>query len=457
VIWRTMIKSPFFKVYPNPGYQPVVFVHRSAVQDFAKTIRGVGLNPVKALNADLFHFTAVRTSFHEVWAKIEASCAAERVETVNKQEWLDKVWNRLPDATDLHYALKWRSAWKGIKEITIDDLPMVMRHNPIVKAWQRYPKGCYGGKPKPVVEVVVPGKASKVELMKKYGIPEGFGPHHPDWKSKSKRNKYQMYLDELAGVKEKPVKLAIMTIVSGDYQWYAPMFRYCIKKEFPDVTPLVYGNALSASDGSIISTAESDKSCHFPTDGYTTAAMRFVFSTPELESFDAVLITDIDMLMMAEPTPLAQQHLVSMRRNSLQCFDNYISGMTEGNERCPGVHFVTKDWWEATREARAKYAKELMEKGARAWWWDEAMLLKIIRESRLPDPSRVPNMWAMHGIHIGDWRRRLANRSGAPSMNAMQQNYVKKLIADKEFMAIASQCAEHLQGMKETLEAWGKI
>lgn len=454
VMWRAFIKSPFYEVSPNPMYAPVVFVHRSAVRDFLCSIRGAGLNPAKTIeNAFLLHFTAVRPSFHEVWSKIEASSLAERKETVPKQEWLENVWNKLPNATDIHYVMAWKKTWKGVKEITIDQLPEIMHGNPIVKSWQRHPKGCYGGKRK-VADVVVFGKPGRTELMRKYGIPEGFGPQHPDWKSKSKRNKYQLFQDELNGITDKPVKLAVMTIINSNYQWYAPMFRHCLQKELPDVTPLIYGNGFHVSDGSVVPIPAG---LPYPADGYTTAAMRFVFSTTELESFDAVLITDIDMMMVAEPTPLAQQHLVSMRRNGLRCYDNYISGVTEGNERCPGVHFVTKDWWEATREARARYAKELMENGSRAWWWDEALLLKIIRESGLPNPPRVANMWAGHGVHLGDWRRRIMNKSGAPALDAMKSLFIKKLMADKEFVAIATECAEHLSGMKETLELWRRV
>lgn len=453
VMWRAFVKSPFYEVISNPAYAPVAFVHRSAARDFLCSIRGTGLNHAKTIeNAYLLHFTAVRLSFHEVWAKIEASSLAERKETVSKQEWLESVWNKLPNATDIHYVLAWKKTWKGVKEITIDQLPDIMHDNPIVKSWQRYPKGQYGGNVKVTDGTVIPGMPSQTALMKKYGIPADFGPHHPDWRSKSKRNKYQLYLDELNGATEKPVKLAVMTVINEKYRWYEPMFRYCLKMEIPDVPAIIYGNGFSA-DGIVPLPAE----LKLPTDGYTTAASRFVFSATEIEAFDAILITDIDILMMGEPTTIQTQHARSMKVNNLRCYDNYISGVVEGYERAPGVHYVTKDWWEATRTVRARYAKELMDNGSRAWWWDEVMLLRIIRESGLPEPPKVPNMWALHGVHLGDWRRRLKHRLGAPATDAIKQNFIKKLMADQDFVFIAKECAEHLEGMKETLEAWGKI
>jgi hypothetical protein len=145
-----------------------------------------------------------------------------------------------------------------------------------------------------------------------------------------------------------------------------------------------------------------------------------------------------------------------MRKNNLRCYDNYVSATRGMEYRCPGVHFVTREWWDATRAAREKYGKELMEHGAQGFDHDEWMLGKIIEESGLPRPPATPNLWAHHGLHLGDFRRRIQNREKHFRFEAIQGNYVRKLLADEEFMALVGQCAPHLQGLKETFDIFQK-
>ncbi|MDD5394922.1 MAG: hypothetical protein PHE17_18040 [Thiothrix sp.] len=454
--WIAALKSPFYWVSPNSDYHPTVFIHRDAAGEIGKSIRGIDILRKQYVPAPLLHFTAVRRSLTDVWTKVEASCKAEKLDTVPKAIWVAQVWNKLPYAHDLHYAAQFRGAWKGCREVGLEELPKELHENPIVKAWLKYPK------PLIRVEIKKPEQvASNADLLRKHGLPAGFTPDHPDYKAMpSRRYKWAAYQEELRQLSmdapPEPQKLAIMTIVSGNYQWYAPLFLNRVKKELPGVEPII-----------IVRNADKDSECgqyitdsgllKYPDNGYTTAALRFVYEPPNAKDFDAVLITDIDMLLMAEETPIITQHLRSMAKNGLRTYDNYVSSITEGYPRCPGCHFVTREWWDITRLVREKYAKELMEKGSPAWWYDESLIYKIIKESGLPEPPKQPNLWAHHGIHLGDWRMRVKNKERYSQVNGFEQSYIRKLLADKEWMDLAAACGEHLEGLKETIELWRKI
>lgn len=246
--------------------------------------------------------------------------------------------------------------------------------------------------------------------------------------------------------------LGIFTIVSGWYQWYVPMFLYMMKKELPAAVPLVYirGDVTLPKEWAD-QCKRSDVLEDFPDGGYTTAALRYVFSDPEIRSFDYVHITDSDMMLMAETPDLINQHCRHMGRFDLGCYDNYVSAFANGLPKCPGVHFVTKAWWDKTHEAREHFGKDLKKEGSKSWEWDEIMLGGIIKLSHLP-LSLMPILWAHHGVHLGDWRRRLQKGHQYPSPEASHQMLIKRMVGDPEFMEIVRMCEPHCEELKETFE-----
>ena len=80
------------------------------------------------------------------------------------------------------------------------------------------------------------------------------------------------------------------------------------------------------------------------------------------------------------------------------------------------------------------------------------MLGHIIEESNLPMPSQEQHLWAHHGIHLGDWRRRLQQGWQSNLPDAFHQMYMRKMVDDPEFMEIVNKCAPHLMMLKETFK-----
>jgi hypothetical protein len=225
-----------------------------------------------------------------------------------------------------------------------------------------------------------------------------------------------------------PGSLCIYTVVSGDYKWWIPLFRQRIKKEIPEA--IIEVRVRSGDD-------------NYPEDGYTTAAMRFLDSPLIGRECDYCLITDIDILMMAETPGLVFQHMRELTKHDLECYSNYYSHRTGQDDKVPGVHFVTRDWWQATLNARLRYTDDLAEHGSHSWEWDEVMLGRIIRESGLPSPPHEQFLWFNHGVHLGDWRRSILEKRQMPKMSPDQQAAAARWFVDKEFVEIVNESAEH--------------
>jgi len=476
---HSYIKSPFYRITPDDPIRPVALVRKSAMVRDALSVRGAGLRGSLMEDVYIHHFCAVRKSLEEVWAKHVASCTIEKEIMADKTDWLQR-WNGIPETRDLLPMPKHAHQWAGVVRVKIEDLPEAVRDTEIVQAWSTYPQ-------KAVVY-----KIDKHDLAK-VGLPSDFGSGHPDWRIPSKRNKYEMLrkgpvqskkeavrTDEAAqknrmeskaanevmspaqinrkySNRTYPGKLGVMTIASGEYQWYIPMFLDRLQKEYPQAEPLVYvrGDAVIQEPWrSKVLKVEDDA---FPTDGYSTACMRYVYCDDRIRKCDFVLITDCDMLLMKETPPLVDQHMRSCEKWGLGCYDNYISTWSASDPRIPGVHFVTREWFTKTETVRKKYADELRKDGARSYEWDEIMIGRIIRESGLPPAPEVLNLWAHHGIHLGDWRRRLELKLKYSLPDAFQTMYMKRLVEDAPFMEIVKTCAPHLKYLKETFDIFGRI
>jgi hypothetical protein len=178
--------------------------------------------------------------------------------------------------------------------------------------------------------------------------------------------------------------------------------------------------------------------------------MRFIYRSPWFDLFDYVLITDIDILLMQEEPDITHAHHASMRRNKLEKYDNYAVN-DNGIMRCPGVHFVTKEWWAATEKARESAEAELMAQNfISSPGHDERMLYKIITSSHLTPPPLVPNTGNYHGVHLGDIRKSAREyEAGAKKLHAVEGMFLKSLKKDKTFMETARQCGEKNEDIKK--------
>jgi hypothetical protein len=193
-----------------------------------------------------------------------------------------------------------------------------------------------------------------------------------------------------------PGKTCIFTICGGDYQAFAPLFIETAVAANPecDVMVGVIGENWIGWQPGIID-------CNgLPDRNRLSSAMRFVWSNGLLESFDYVLITDIDIVFAPEATSIATTHLIWMDIEKTAPYSNWLIG----KEQIPGVHFITKEWWAKTAEARKKEFDTLMTLDNIPYFYDELMLYRIIHNSGLPLPGKLPQLWNHHGLHLGSVR-----------------------------------------------------
>lgn len=462
---KTFIKSPFYQIDPDVTLQPVLFIHRAAIAPGVIGIRA-GSFASKAIplkDVYLYHFTSVRNTLDQVWAKHETSCGSENEPIVDKDEWVQTVWNRLPNAINCLPLKRFTHLWPAVKVVQLADLPEDVHKNPLVMAWQRY-------------MTILPHQRSNTlptsaELMR-VGLPSNFGPNHKYYKLSTMRTRYQQLLNRtpeeraapavppkekshtveppLPQIDLKPSKevvsqnkgnLCVTTIVSGSYQWYIPLFLYCLKKAIPSAAARIYIR------GEVLLPEMWKKVClelpgEFAEGPYNTASLRFCYSDEALEEFDYCLITDIDIMMQPESISLVDQHMRTLVKNRLLCYDNYVSTNTETGKRVPGVHFVTKDWWRSTATARERYLELLKTEEIKDYSFDETMLYKIISESGLPEPPKLPNLWAHHGIHLGDYRKRIESKK-KPKTRLQGDHYmfIQSLLADRTFLGLLKECS----------------
>jgi hypothetical protein len=161
----------------------------------------------------------------------------------------------------------------------------------------------------------------------------------------------------------------IYTAVSGDYLPFKSLFEYCAGRACPlaDVKVDVFDQVGGR---------------------YYAAVYRFLKT---IEGYDYVLITDIDMLLLAPRGGLLNYYLRESQKTG-GCYSNSSRSPKEklGRRRLTGVHFCKSGWFERTEAARAKYMSLLNAgKLGRGFFDDETTLFRIVVESGLPLPPRL--------------------------------------------------------------------
>lgn len=466
------VRSPYYRIQPVDCCHPVVFV-RSGIPYLGLRCTGV-TNKIEMLGIFLHHFTGVRRSLKYVLEKYRVSSACERESLVDQRLWVETKWNNLPHVTNFQPNTRYTNTWKGIQEVALGDLPETCQNKPFVLAFKNY--------------VHVP-RIHNIKKADMGGLPEGFGPDHPDWNVPSKRNKYLQLLQTQAGmrgetVQAKPVppvipvpvaetvkplppskrnrmlaeitnegRMCMTTIVSGDYQWYIPLWTYCARKAYPDHDVKVFVRGKCILPQEFMRDVVKIKLAPNHDDGYTTAALRFVWGDEYLAGYDYCLISDIDLLHRKEVPPLIDQRMMDLRAYELECYSNYVSSIHQGDPRMPGVHFVTKDWWKRTAKVRKAYLKTLVEKGSPSWEYDETMIYKICKESGLNIQDKEQKLWCKHGVHLGDWRRRINNGDKThPATTAHDQLQIVDLLNSDEFKKLLILCGQHIPTLQKTFE-----
>ena len=82
---------------------------------------------------------------------------------------------------------------------------------------------------------------------------------------------------------------------------------------------------------------------------------------------------------------------------------------------------------------------------------DEKMLGRIVIDSGLRKPPTTQNLWTIHGIHLGYYRRKL-NRRNTIQADATHQEYAARLYADDDFMDLVNRCGQELPEISEIFD-----
>jgi len=130
------VKSPFYRIVPYDMLSPVVFIRKGAgingcrgsLTEKQVTIPGI----------EFHHFCSVRKSFTTVWDKHVASCAEENEPMVDRAEWINGVWNKLPNAFNLLPLKNHTANWKTAERIKIEQLPESMLGDKFTMSFQDY-------------------------------------------------------------------------------------------------------------------------------------------------------------------------------------------------------------------------------------------------------------------------------------------------------------------------------
>jgi hypothetical protein len=243
--------------------------------------------------------------------------------------------------------------------------------------------------------------------------------------------------------------LTFCTVVSGDYLWYAPLFVYAIEQQMPEADVVIYSRdpIPSTFPGNAWGRVSYKSYPMMSRDPNTTATLRFLV---DYEVKSNVLITDIDILHMAETPSIAEIRHADMRQNNLVAYSNYSQGRVAGYPRPKGVHYVAPDWWPLTAMARGKEL-DVLRDGKPADIVDEAVLGRVILSSGLPVPPAKPRLSDTHGVHLGSYRK--GYLCTPPGKDC---TFIAELLHDPEFMALVNVCGAHVPFVKKLFAYWRK-
>ena len=131
----TYIKHPLYRIDPIECLQPVSFVN-TYQPNLGTNFRACDMNFHVIPDVYFHHYVHVRKEFNTVLEKIITSHASEGDPYQDMSRWIPEVWNKLPHIEGewaekgFHPNAKFRHLWRGIRQITPEEMPRVLReHN----------------------------------------------------------------------------------------------------------------------------------------------------------------------------------------------------------------------------------------------------------------------------------------------------------------------------------------
>lgn len=258
--------------------------------------------------------------------------------------------------------------------------------------------------------------------------------------------------------------VCVAAIADEAMRMYVPLFLYCAQKAYPDFDVRVFArytghDELRSMIDPVVGYGFYD-SCVVPVDmalaefshdASITRALRFTEFEKDLKEYAHVLWTDIDILLYPDGD-IIRAHMDQMKKDGTVVYENWLT-VHENKRRLCGVHFVTRDWWERTRSARAEIREQLKNLSSAAWDHDEDMLRDIVEKSGLPLSPREQRLWRHHGLHIGDCR--YAKRNNTPlKLSDYATKRLQEYLTDKAFLFVAKQSGDKCDDIARAMVLW---
>jgi hypothetical protein len=138
-----------------------------------------------------------------------------------------------------------------------------------------------------------------------------------------------------------------------------------------------------------------------------------------------------------------------------RCYENWkTDGGAQGRIRVSGIHFVTRDWWGATKETRVRLLKQLQAAQTFAWHEDEYLLGDILLSGDVTPPLALPKLWRTHGLHLGTWRRCVERKEPRPNINSYESLHMAALLKDPDFQRLAAKAGEKDPFINRLMRVW---
>lgn len=127
----TYLKTPFYRVEPHFG-SPTTFLRDPSW--LLKSPRACKAPAWQLKDVWMHHYTYVRETREAVERKLHQSCQADGGEMV-VPNWMETVYDRMPEGKDLHAFVRWRSSWNHLEKVWLPDVPPAMRQAELFKLW----------------------------------------------------------------------------------------------------------------------------------------------------------------------------------------------------------------------------------------------------------------------------------------------------------------------------------
>lgn len=205
------------------------------------------------------------------------------------------------------------------------------------------------------------------------------------------------------------MRLCVTTCVDGRFQGYVPLWVYCLRRSYPEYDAKVFiadelrpeiREALAPFAGDRQVAVVEGEFAGYPTPHRAAAYYRFLLFTKDRakrfwHGYNAVYVTDGDLMIVREDPPLYEQHLRHMAAAKL-AYSNMLRPWGKlRTDHMTGLHFATADHIRDIGSMSTAYDRRFREQGLgclHGGWkiGDERLLYQIVKDALQNMPPYLP-------------------------------------------------------------------